>query len=120
MRSLSAMQACNIRQHSGTDVHKMAVLAYHRPQANVVEIVTTAMDDLKLLRGGVPQLPDLVRLWAWLQKPVSFTVMESFSLSESFLQHARADISRRAAAAMVKGSENTRYRHSLRRPAFAS
>ena len=79
-----------------------------------------AMDDLKLLRGGVPQLPDLVRLWAWLQKPVSFTAMESFSLSESFLQHARADISRRAAAAMVKVLAEVVRKHKVQALAEAS
>lgn len=48
-------------------------------------------DDDHLLRGGVPQLPDIVRLWSWVANPVSFRLMSELSLTESFIQHQRQD-----------------------------
>ena len=87
VRSLKCCQASSIIQHSKTSIHRIAQAAFWSPGA----LALAPRADEELLKGAVPQLPDIVRLWTWLTNPVSFRLMKELSLTESFICSSRQD-----------------------------
>ena len=80
------MQLCSIKQHSRSEIHRLAVKSYYRPDV-AAQLVALEMErsDVQLFRGSVPQLSDFVRVSAWVLNPTSFKSMEALSLTETFL-----------------------------------
>lgn len=96
------MQSSTIRLHSQSAVHQLAVAAWYSPPGLQDLPAGLGTDDAQLFKGGVPQVADIVRLFRWMNSPVSFQVMSNLTLTESFLSQQRVDVTRKAAASMVK------------------
>ena len=92
---MKAMQLCCVKQHGRSEIHKLAVKSFYRPEVAPQTIsLEMARSDVELFAGAVPQLSDLVRVSSWVLNPTSFKSMQALSLTETFL-------SRRAEAGPV-------------------
>jgi hypothetical protein len=68
----SSLQAEHIIQHKDQDVHKLAVLAWLRPDEPVQLKLQASLSDDQLLSGSVPQREDWLRAWRVARTPQSW------------------------------------------------
>ena len=91
VRAFSQMQAAAFLQHSQTNLHKVAMHLYLRPQRPLEGIIgdeeTTAA--LSLLKGAVPPPEHWLRVWRFVQCPTSFRGAQAIIGTEAFLAHLR-------------------------------
>ena len=101
IRSLAAVQSCQIKLHSQKSVHRLAMKAFFEPEQPIIQLMTPSSDD-ELLKGGVPQPCDWVRAWRSIET-TSFRAFEKHTRVENFVAPSRATpTSRKAGRAMVR------------------
>ena len=66
------MQACAIRQHQESTVHRVATSLYLSPDRPVSELLPYDLKDQDLFRGNVPQPADWLRAWSACKRVTSF------------------------------------------------
>ena len=77
-------KAVAIREHAGSDIHQQAWACWCNPAA-AETIITQSDEDRHLLRGGVPQLSDWLRLWKAVRSTkCSLNALEALSFTDSF------------------------------------
>jgi hypothetical protein len=84
-----ALQAEHLKQHSHYDLHKIAELAWLRPDEPVSLHLQADMSDDRLLAGAVPQPPDWLRAWRAAMTPVSWLAAAANADTEHFIARVR-------------------------------
>jgi hypothetical protein len=85
----TALQAEHLKQHSHYDLHKIAELAWFRPDEPVKLHLQADMSDDRLLAGAVPQPPDWLRAWRAAKTPVSWQAAAANAGTEHFISRLR-------------------------------
>jgi len=85
----SSLQAEHIRQHQDYDVHKLAVLAWLRPDEPVQLKLQASLSDDQLLSGSVPQPEDWLRAWRAARTPQSWKAAAETLKTEHFIRKTR-------------------------------
>ena len=81
----SFLQAEHVKQHACSDIHKLAVHAFLRPDAPVRLSLQRDHSDDQLLHGAVPQLQDWVRVWRWAWEGDSWASVERHAHTENWM-----------------------------------
>ena len=90
--SLKSMQSSCVRNHAISEVHQTAWASFCNPGIAGV-LVQLADEDSHLLRGGVPQPGDWLRLWRAIRSTsVSIRGLQDLSFTDSFVSCDRADV----------------------------
>ena len=84
-----ALQSEHIRQHQEYDVHRVAVLAWLRPDAPVNLALQESLSDDRLLAGSVPQPDDWLRAWRAARTPHSWRAAAEGLKTEHFIRQTR-------------------------------
>ena len=93
------LQCSAIVQHSRSDIHKVAMHAYLRPQRPLdVVLGDEEVAALPLLRGAVPPPEHWLRVWRFVQSPTSYRSSEAILGTEAFLSHLRTGVEESAAS----------------------
>ena len=101
IRTLAAVQSCQIKLHSQTSVHRLALKAFFAPGQPITQLMTSSSDE-ELLKGGVPQPCDWVRAWRSIGT-TSFRAFEKNTRTENFVAPSRVTAtSRKAGRALVR------------------
>ena len=97
-----SIQAEHIKQHACSDVHKLAVQAYCRPDEPVrLALQRTGSDD-RLLSGAVPQVVDWLRVWRWARDGDSWASAERKAHTEHWIDQIRdVGVKRKAIRSMA-------------------
>jgi hypothetical protein len=101
VRSFTAVGAGDVRQHALCAHHKMAAAAFLRPDRPVTEVCMMPPEDEDLLRGGVPQPADWLRVWRSLRTPASYSAAAACGATEHFICALRSRPTDRRAYAQV-------------------
>ena len=84
-----SLQAEHVRQHREYDVHKLAVLAWLRPDAPVRLQMQATLSDDALLAGATPQPEDWLRAWRAARTPQSWRAAAESLHTEHFIRQTR-------------------------------
>lgn len=99
----STLQAEHLRQHAHSDVHKVAMQAYFRPDEPVVLALQANSEDDEVLRGAVPQQHDWLRSWRAARSRSSFSALAGHAATEHFAAQIRPRaVQRRAYQSMLR------------------
>ena len=93
-----ALQAEHVKQHATYDVHKLAEVAFLRPDEPVTLQLQASYDDDRLLAGAVPQPSDWVRLWRSVRECDAWTSVEQHAKTEHWISQIREKHVHRKAA----------------------
>ena len=85
----ASLQAEHISQHRFYDNHRVAVLAWLRPDAPVELRLQASLSDDRLLAGSVPQPEDWIRAWRAARTPKSWQAAAESCESEHYIRHCR-------------------------------
>ena len=85
----ASLQAEHISQHRFYDSHRVAVLAWLRPDAPVELRLQASLSDDRLLAGSVPQPEDWIRAWRAARTPKSWQAAAESCESEHYIRHCR-------------------------------
>ena len=85
VRGQDALQACNIKQHCRSTVHRTAERCFRCPDAPVVEFLQQQPGDEDLLRGNVPQPEDWLRAWRCCKTTSSFSAAQEQGTTEHYI-----------------------------------
>ena len=85
----TALQAEHIRQHQNYEVHRVAVLAWLRPDEPVSLALQRSVDDDRLLAGSVPQPADWLRAWKATRTPLSWSAAAGLLRTEHYIRQSR-------------------------------
>lgn len=96
VRSVKALQCCNIIQHARHAVHRRAQHVYFQPDNAKSLNGDVNLDDINLLRGNVPQPEDWLRAWRACKTQVSFNAAAKIFETEAFISNRKVPCSRRA------------------------
>lgn len=83
------MQAEHVRQHACSDIHKLALQAWLRPDAPIRLALQMSPSDDHLLSGSVPQVADWLRSWRWSREGDSWASAERHAQTEFWIERAR-------------------------------
>lgn len=78
------MQACCLKQHAASTVHRVAQGAYLAPDRPLVECLPYDLADQSLFTGNVPQPLDWLRAWRGCRTPASHLAAEAFYATEDY------------------------------------
>ena len=85
----ASLQAEHIRQHQEYDVHRVATLAWLRPDSPVTLSLQADLSDDRLLAGSVPQPCDWLRAWRAARTPQSWQAAAETLQTEHFIRQTR-------------------------------
>ncbi|CAE8652909.1 unnamed protein product, partial [Polarella glacialis] len=105
VRSLKCMQACCLRQHSRSTVHRVAEKYFFAPEIPVSSALPYQLGDQDLLKGNVPQPADWLRAWQACQTSTSFAGAEKHYRTEAFIDGRPTHVKRKALTRMISAMQ---------------
>ena len=91
IKEVASMQSSAIRLHACSEVHQTAWQSFCNPTL-APQLVTLSDEDAHLLKGGVPQASDWLRLWkAVTSTSLSLRSLQELSFTDSFVSCDRVD-----------------------------
>ena len=84
------LQGEHVRAHASSEEHRLAVVAYFKPNEPIALVLPASSADAELLKGHVPQPADWVRAWRRVSTPSSWAAQSKASATDAFLAQGRA------------------------------
>ena len=96
------VQSEHVRQHALSQEHKLAQAVFFRQDAPLMLPMQNTLDDDELLRGGVPQLADWLKVWRLCRDPMSWLAAEQHQRTDAYInKECAVGASRRALQTMT-------------------
>ncbi|CAE8637854.1 unnamed protein product, partial [Polarella glacialis] len=105
VRSLKCMQACCLRQHSRSTVHRVAEKYFFAPEIPVSSALPYQLGGQDLLKGNVPQPADWLRAWQACQTSTSFAGAEKHYRTQAFIDGRPTHVKRKALTRMISAMQ---------------